>query len=291
VIEGQEFFRLHTELQSNGDIYEIDTSVKGIVIGPNSDIQNARIHYPDAQSPGGIGSALVSVADPFVTRMNSFPSEGYPVANIAAGVNPQNVPKKIVVSSDDILPHPNQAFVVDATNPDTADIVVWFPPFLDLLCYHRDPPATPTTRAERQWQVTPEITDRGATTGVGWYFFPHYRRKYFHVRMRNRDTTATFTWKVYGVTFFAYNGVAANYEYPSTNMLELASGTLGAAAGVGLYAMDNVVLYADRVPDIATPATHPIGYFDYMCVSIAGDELSVAQNPVVGFEVIASDYA
>jgi hypothetical protein len=276
VLNGQEFFRLYTPIDSNGDIYEIDTSIKAIVIGPNSDIQNARVYYADEQEPSSIATALISVNDPFVTRMNALMASEYSLLGTE---------KRILVSSDDIVPHPGQFFVdPTADSVDEADLVVWHRPYLDLLCYHRDPPGLPATRAERQWQHSVTIYDRGEGEGASYYFFPHYRRKYFHCRFTN-PTGDTFNYSVWGGTFHAFASVGGK-EFPRLVTPILAEGTIPSIP-VGTH----VVLYSDRVEDIASPGTHPIGYFDYMCVKVFGDALDGGEGTGISMEVIVSDWA
>ncbi len=287
VLEGQEFFRLHTELQSNGDIYEIDTSVKGMVIGPNSDIQNVRIYYYDLQAPNQIGTALISVNDPFVTRMNALMANDYPGLGAKA---------RVLVTSDDIIPHVGQTFIVSATEPNnTYDLQVWHRPWIDLMSYHRDPPATPATRAENQWQETVVIVGRApASTGVSWYFFPHYRRKYFHARFFSNVLTDTYTYNIYGVTLFPFRNFGAiggGNEFPSVSMNLLTTGTVPARVGT-VAGKVSAVLYSDRVPDISVPVAHPIGYYDYICVSLGGEEIGfTGDDTSLGFEVISTDWA
>lgn len=280
VLEGQEFFRLHTEFESNGDIYELDTSVKAIVIGPNSDIQNARVYYYDVQDLNSISEALISVDDPFVTRMNALMAQEYPGLGATA---------RVLVTSDDIVPHlPGQYFAVDADNPHEDDIIVWQPPWLDLLCYHRDPPGLPASRSERQWQIGMRIVGRGLESeGVSWYFFPHYRRKYFHARLIDRNAGVGYTYTVYGVTLHPTGWVAGFEEYPTAQMTPLATGTLAAPAA-GQTTFSNTVLHADQVANLSAPTAHPIGYFDYMCIAIAGEETGIADR--LSAEIIASDW-
>lgn len=284
VLEGQEFFRLNTPFQSNGDIYEIDTSVKAIVIGPDSDIQNVRCYYYDVQAPGQIGSALISVNDPFVTRMNAFMGQEYPTLGAKA---------RVLVTADDLVPHGDIIWdgVINSISYDPLDLVVTVPPQIDLLCYHRDPPATPASRAERSYQFNLTINDRGAGSGVSWYAFPFYRRKYFHARFINVTLLPSIepTYSIYGITFHPLNG--AVYMAPGTTVQLLATGTIAnffstpASNGV-----TSVPIYTGLVPDQSAPGVHSVGYFDYIAIVIEGDELDGSAFGI-SVDIITTDWA
>lgn len=273
VLNSQDYFRLYTELESNGDIYEIDTSVKGLVIGPNSDIQTARIHYLERQGAGHIEQLLVGVSDPMLGRLDARMDLEYPLLG---------TPARILVTSDDLVPHPDQlaAFAGFGNyDADPGDYTVLNRPFIDLLGYHADPPAVPIARCERQWSYRLRITPRGQDDGVSWYFFPHYRRKYFHARFNcTIAVVGAVSARIFGVTLFPTIDAVPNMA----GRLEAGPLNLPVAPGD----TDALVVYADR-NDVALPSD-PHGYFDYMCVMIAGPELALGE---ISMDIISSDWA
>lgn len=288
VLANQDYFRLITELRSSGEIYEIDTSIRGLVIGPQSDIQTVRLFYPDPSTPSRINDTLVSVSDPFIGRIDARMDQDYPQVGTKG---------RLLVASDDWVPglaggigplQVTQQFYIDSDNPDyDYDIIVWHPPQLDILAYHIDPPAVPIARSERQWADEVTIIARTPlTTGKSWYFYPHYRRKYFHARVLNAANIADLAYEIYGVTFFPTLG--GGFGAPVAALSQLATGVIPTALGV---VPTSVVLYSEKVPDLGTPATHPIGYYDYMLVGISGTAFGYGTETAVVLDAISSDWA
>jgi len=277
VLNNQEMFRLNTPLDSNGDIYEIDTSIKAIAIGPESDIQNARVWYPSAQNANGIETALVSVDDPFVGRMDALMSEEYPQLGSK---------RRILVASDDIGPVlPGMPRV---ESEGASDLIVWHKPSIDLLCYHQEPRFLPSTRSERQWQQAVTIYDNGGGDGISWYYFPVYRRKYFHVRFANPAGLTDYDFLLEGFTFHRSYRQIADGEYPSSNFDTIITWT---AIANTFYGGEHIY-YADRVPDISSPRAYPMGYFDYIRLAIRGDAIDGGSETTrLSFDVIATDWA
>lgn len=277
VLEGQEFFRIHTELESNGDLYEVDTSAKAIVIGPNSDIQNVRVYYYDVQGNNQIESAIVSIDDPVVTRMNAFMAQEYPGLGAKA---------RILIGSDDIVPHlPGMPLVEPQVQ---GDLIVWFKPVIDVLCYHRDPPSLPSTRGERQWQMPITILDRGEGTGISSYYFPHYRRKYFHVRFFNPALLTGYTFRLFGITFGQAVQTAGSEGYPG----QFWDAIIGPVALGGIYNAGDYVLYAIHPPSLAAPRAYPMGYYDYILLVVSGDDVDGSDETTqLAFDAISTDWA
>lgn len=279
VLKSQDYFRLFTHLDSNGDIYEIDTSLKGLVIGPNSDVQNVRAYYFDDQAPGHMENLLVSVSDPFLGRLDARMNEPYPVVGTTA---------RILVTADDMVPHPDQTFAHPDYGPQPEDLIVWHRPYLDVLAYHSNPPAVPIARSERQWNHDVVLYTRAVGVPTSHYFFPHYRRKYFHVRFLNFAQVANLTYEIAGVTLFP-TGAGAGAGEPWVAFTTLKAG----AINVGLNSTTNTVFYSDRKEDLSNNALlHPIGYFDYMYLVIqaAADPLD-PESTAVAFDVLSTDWA
>jgi len=285
VLASKDLFRLRTDLKYNGEIHGIDTSIRGLVIGPQSDLQNVRVYYFDPKAPGFVSELLVSVSDPFIGRLDARMDQDYPGLGTAG---------RIFVTNDDFVPglgaHPtlpvDQQFYIDSSNPDYDwDIVVWHAPQLDLLAYHIDPPAVPIARAERQWSDEVIIVARDPlTTGKSWFFYPHYRRKYFHARLYNGAfASQTLGYEIYGVTF--YPTLGGGFGSPYAHLTQLTTGSVASTANSA------AVLYSEKVPDLATPGTHPIGYFDYILVGVSGTAFGYNTQGAVVLDAISSDWA
>jgi hypothetical protein len=299
VQRSQDVFRLLTELQSNGDIYEIDTSVLGLVIGPNSDIQNVRAYFFDDQSSDRITTALISVSDPYLGRVDARMNEDYPAMDLKGHV---------LIVADDLVPHPDQVFLLgQSTGPLAGENIVWHRPQLDLIAHHTTPKTSPIARAERQWVDDVWITSDLAQEGDGnaWYLYPHYRRKYFHVRTHLVAIPDDMTYDVYGITFFP--DTEGNFDgYPSMVFRPIVvgaalTGVANAPSDSGPYTVLYSNLLADQIPANAT--ANSLGYFDYMLVRItdpatpaggwdpAAFPAGIPGSTVLSLDVISTDWA
>jgi len=285
VLLSQDYFRLFTELESIGDIYRIDTSLRGLCIGPLSDIQTIKAYYYDEQAPGSHCKELaVSVSDPFTGRLDARMDIDYPGLGTKA---------KILIRADDFVPDPDQELFIDEDNPVDGELIVWHRPSLDVIAYHAEPKSLPIARSERHWfeQCVILLPEEGqAESYSSYYLYPHYRRKYFHARMFNTLATS-ITYTIYGVSFMpsvVVPGVGTWTPLPALQNL-----ITGAVLTVNTA---HPVLYSEKVPDLAEPiaAHHPIGYYDYMLVRLTGAPFGYdADDPGAGFvmDVISSDWA
>lgn len=78
VIDGKEFFRIHQELQSSGDVFELDASANAIYVGPNSDIAEMLVTYFDKRQPTGLAQARIAPGSPLVFRVDASNVETVP---------------------------------------------------------------------------------------------------------------------------------------------------------------------------------------------------------------------
>lgn len=78
VIDGKEFFRIKQELQSSGDIFELDTSSNAIYVGPDSDIAEMCVTYFDKRQPTGLATARISPGAPLVFRVDASNAQTVP---------------------------------------------------------------------------------------------------------------------------------------------------------------------------------------------------------------------
>lgn len=181
-IEGSEFFRINTLLQTGGDAYELDVSAKAFVIGPESDIARARVTYYDPSAPGRSSSFVVSVGDPFVGRIDAFASQKYPVAN---------TPARVIVSLEDLYE--------PIWTPSLVAVgIVKVRPRLDLLAYLSDRASLPQKRAD--FVTRGRLTIAAGQTGT-FILCPYYGRKYASVIVTNYTGAAGYTVDISGVNF------------------------------------------------------------------------------------------
>ena len=64
--DGQQFWRLFTEPESSGDIWESDVGALAFAIGADSDIARALITYYDLTETDRVNSLVVSANKPFI---------------------------------------------------------------------------------------------------------------------------------------------------------------------------------------------------------------------------------
>lgn len=210
VIEGQQFFRLYTELQSGGDIYEVDTSALAFVIGPQSDLARVRVTYYDPSAPNQVTSFVVSVDDPFIGRVDALGNTQYPVSK---------APARILVTPEDLYEPLALAELAGSFEQTVA------PVRMDLLSYLSPPTAVPGKRADYIVSGRITIPDSGDGTGGVQLALPYYRRKYAAINMGN-FTPDDYTYSILGVSFTTDKS-GASYQ---TLVTQLAAGTFNNSA-------------------------------------------------------------
>jgi hypothetical protein len=232
VIEGQSFWRLFTELQSSGDIYEVDVSALAFVIGPQSDIARVRVTYYDLTTPSKSSSFVVSLGDPFSGRIDALASVRYP----------NNVPARTLISPEDII---NRTLTPTGFNI-LEDNLLSIKTRIDVLAYLTPPSFVPAMRAD--------FTTRGvlpvpASVGIGdassWLSIPYYKRRGAMLRFRNTDAAA-YTINVVGVSYMA--NAAFAFEEPI-------------ATGVALAGNSSALIQVRSNPD---------GLYDKLIIEVKG---------------------
>ena len=139
VITGQEYFRLKREVDSSGDIYEVDQGTRAIYIGPDSDLGEVTVTYYNPSEPLGLETAQVAVNGPFVGRVDAL---------MATQVSSTGQVARILISPADIVKPDYLRPTVGAINgpPKRRSNV---PPVIDLICALKTLPAIPEVRADR----------------------------------------------------------------------------------------------------------------------------------------------
>lgn len=190
VLNGQEFFRLFQSLESGGDIYEINTGVKAICIGPQSDLANYSINFFDAQAPDNIDEVNLAIDNPVVGRLDSLLATTYPTAS--------GLPAQILVSPRDLVSND----FVPSTFVGGVDFVVSRPPpQIDIFAYLTDPPDVPAMRDDRLYQYP--FTAALLSPITAYYILPFYGRRYGEFSFQNLFGGAmNYTIDILGINLF-----------------------------------------------------------------------------------------
>lgn len=183
---GLEIWRLFTEIESSGDIYEADTSARALVIGPDSDVGRVMVTYFDEQAPASANSATLSVTKPWVGRLDAFPARNYASGDAA----------RLLFSLPDLMPPP-------FFTPSGAEPFELIQPTLDLLFYIAEEPGFIAPRSDKVFL----FEQLQAIAFASWYLVPFYGRR-----------SAKFTFKSLGLA--AQPAVTVNiYGFNFSNLL------------------------------------------------------------------------
>jgi hypothetical protein len=231
VIEGQSFWRLFTELQSSGDIYEMDVSALAFVIGPQSDIARVRVTYYDLTTPSKSSSFVVSLGDPLSGRLDALASVRYP----------NQVPARILISPEDII---NRTLTPTGFNI-LEDNLLKIQPRIDVLAYLTPPSFVPAMRADFTTRGVLPIFFSMVGDTSSWLSIPYYKRRGAMLRFRNTDAAA-YTINVVGVSYMA--NAAFAFEEP-------------VATGVAL---------AGNSSELIQVRSNPDGLYDKLIIEVTG---------------------
>jgi len=219
----QQLVRLNTLVNGPGEIYEMDSSVKAIAFGPDSDFNNILLTYFDPNIPATqLGSIRVSGQYPFgggvIPRIDqTYPSSGrrgrlfVSVAdNYATGYLPQ-LPSAYNVAKDTI------SFVI---------------PTLDLIGYYTAPPTLPSKRSDKSFLYQSHSAAAGVG-GVFWRVFPTFGRKYVYVNLFN-NSGAGIAAEIRGVNFSTVNNSIPTNAGPRDDQETVISASGVLASGASL---------------------------------------------------------
>ena len=238
VLNGKNFWRLRTPLSSSGDIYELDTSAAIVAIGPNSDVERARITYYDVQAAASVNSVVISAGNPFIGRLDALLDTEFPTTGSAA-TTPEtaesSVARVFISPLDSIQPD----YIPLSQFPD--DIFIYPPVDLDVLSFLSEPASIPGTRPDKKTESTvPVVTGSTNTTRIA---LPHYGRRSFTVNATAQGAGVGYTMDVDGITFFPAGFAGApifgETSVASAVALPAATGTQatvsGTAAAFGFF--------------------------------------------------------
>lgn len=164
VTSHQDFFRILKEVDRRGWIYEIDTSLKGLAIGPGSDISRVFVSQFDQSAPDSISEYVVEAGAPLIGRIDAVTTKRHGVANTDG---------RILVWSD-------QRYREKYSSEEAFNFLA-FPPVVEIIGYFNDPPVLPTRRADRFYRSTFPLS--GTKTDGNVVEFPVFGRKYASIEL------------------------------------------------------------------------------------------------------------
>lgn len=163
VVKGSKFFRLNTLLASPGDIYESSQGANAMAIGPDSDISEVLVAYPDPTQPTGINQLVVSNTRSMVGLV--------PVNNTGQAYLPANRPGKIYMS-------PNNLWNPDFMKPDTGTFThLLETPRLDVIQYFQPQASLVPQRRDKTYTYQSVVVPDGDGS-IARITVPFYGRKY-----------------------------------------------------------------------------------------------------------------
>ena len=192
VRDGQDFFRLKTQIVSSGDIYESEVGSNGIVLGPDSDIARVLVTYMDVDNdPTQVSQAIVSPDRNMAGLVPALNTLQYPMS-IAGETNPRR--GRILYSLADYF---DQRFRPSGFN-GVNDSIVFEQPWLDVIQYFKSLPSESPQRSDRRfvYQYVPAPLVASNST---WLFVPAYGRKSAFFSFYNLDGINTVTVSIIGV--------------------------------------------------------------------------------------------
>ncbi len=174
VLRGQEYYRLKQEIQSPGDIFELDESTRAIYIGPDSDIAEVQATYYDEDRSTGLETATIAVNGPFVGRFDAL---------LATKVPSTGEPARILVSPVDLV---DNSYVRPAATNFGPFRSFNVPARIDLIASLKTLPDIPSVRADRtlRYPNTPfEESAPFGTDGSTDLVIPVYGRRLISVQI------------------------------------------------------------------------------------------------------------
>lgn len=199
VLNGLNNLRLFTPLVSPGDIYEVDVSGNAFVVGPNSDIANARVTYFDPT----VDFSAANSAD-------LSPGAGFAGFVVAHGSDalylPANRPGRILLAPTDIF---DPTYLPTGFVP-ASDIIHFESPNIDIIQYFAPNVAQLGTLRNDKATLWEFIPNKGAV-GVGrdtYVMIPYYGRRLGFVAFAN-DNVGNVDIQIDGINFAIVNDAIA----------------------------------------------------------------------------------
>lgn len=246
---GGSVFRINQPLLP-GDIFELNGSVHGVAIGPDSDVPEVNLVYLDKQlTPFGANEVAVSVGRPWRDLLVARLDDTYPSG---AAANFPNIEGRILAYAT--------ALVVPGFVPlevGVASIVTTIDPRIDLIGEIQPGPLPAQRRAPFLYRSLVEVA-----ADPSFFVFPFYGRRFMSVNAAQYVGAVAFTAQIRGHNFFLPSSAAAGTD-PLVSTTSITGPTALGAPGQLNFVVDSQV--------------H--GIFDMISVAIAGPATSGAIDP------------
>jgi hypothetical protein len=192
ILGGQEYWRLFTELESSGDIFEAPVSARAITVGPDSDISRIDLTYYDNQSANLATLLNVSIDKPLIGRVDALFSTPYQSGDRA----------RVLLSTADLLPPTGYEPSGYDSDDDILQIVQ---PRIDLSYYLNEEPdfIPPRSDGSHLFERLPIPTASLPFAFDIYYVVPFYGRRFAEVTFKNMGIAGSVevTCTIFGVNF------------------------------------------------------------------------------------------
>ena len=183
----QEFWRLFTEVESSGDIYESEVSALAVVVGANSDIARYNASFYNKDSDGLVSTSAFSVDKPLVGRIDALASKIYSGGDRA----------RVLLTLEDLAPP--AGFRPPLAGDD--DLLELVRPLVDIQYFLSNPPTVVPPRSDKEhlFEQVPSVTSKEPV----WYLVPFYGRRFAEVTCKNLGFvgSASVDVNIYGINF------------------------------------------------------------------------------------------
>ena len=164
--QGQEYWRLFTPVQT-GDVYEIEINARALVIGPQSDIAEAQIIYPDTQAPNNANVLKIGIDKPHIGRLDAL-ATNYESGDLG----------RLLLSTNDLTPPPGYR----PPSAGVGDVVEIIQPRIDVLAYTSNEPVYIPPRVDNVLLFEEVPTLSGAAM---WFIVPFYGRRFAEITIKS----------------------------------------------------------------------------------------------------------
>lgn len=224
----QEYWRLFTQVESSGDIWESDVGAKALVIGPQSDIARAAVSYLDPQEPDSVNTIEFSATKAAIGRIDALNPQTFP----------GGLPARLLITLKDLLPEPGFRPVAAGVG----DSVIVNPAFIDVIQYLTPQTSYISSRSTNTYRIFQLLS----TVDPTWYCFPYYGRRHCDVLVRNGGV-AVMTIELWGFSFSTIGGAGTTFLNQERLMDTSAATAVGGTAEVSMSNTD-FDYFAVRLP-------------------------------------------
>ena len=189
IAAGQPQWRLFTQVQTQGEIYEIDNSCTAMALGPESDFGQIQISYLDTSlAPTLVGSVKLTPQYPFGGRIAPRLDTSYPLSPPRKG--------RVLAS---LIDNFNVGYLPSGFNVTKMQLFQVLPN-LDIIGWQQMPPSLPQKRGDKTFEFQFHPCTVAANGGI-WYVIPAFLRKYGMIHLFNNSGATIKNFEIRGVNF------------------------------------------------------------------------------------------